>query len=323
MAAFEFLTPPLLSQAHFDRADHLRAEHAQLAAGWEQARVLLIDPRGRYPVDPGPGPTTGALRWSPAAELAATPPEEAVFLGVSGETHLWALRGDEVPGPLSDPRAGAHLLSPDEAGLLATALGMLNWHRSALFSPVDGAPTIIDRAGWVRRNADGTEEYPRTDPAVIMVVHDGADAILLGRQHAWPYPWFSTLAGFVEPGESLEQCVIREVAEEAGIVAHSPHYLGSQPWPFPRSLMLGFEVIADPDQPLALLDGELAQAQWFTRDEVNRALEREADWGADVDGEPDRPVTLMLPPQVSIARSLITSWAAARTRPLEWPVWPI
>ncbi|MFZ2510706.1 MAG: NAD(+) diphosphatase, partial [Gordonia sp. (in: high G+C Gram-positive bacteria)] len=246
------------------------------------------------------------------------PPADAVFLGVVGDHDLWARRAADLPGPVSDPRMGAHLLSADDAGLLATALGILNWHRAARFSPIDGAPTVSARAGWVRRSDAGADEFPRTDPAVIMVVHDGGDHILLGRQHAWANPRFSTLAGFVEPGESVEQCVIREVAEEVGITARSPHYLGSQPWPFPRSLMLGFEVIADPDQPVALLDGELADARWFTRDQVREALDQRADWGAQAP-----TAALLLPPSVSIARSLITSWALAKKKHLEWPVWPI
>lgn len=310
MAAFELGEPPLLSQAVFDRADELRDDAIRLTAGWPTARVLLIDDRGRYPVD-----GRGALRWTPGPELAGTPPSDAVFLGVLGPHDLWAVRAVDVAEPLSDPRMGAHLLGADDAGLLATALGVLNWHRGAGFSPVDGTPTTAARAGWVRRSAGGAEEYPRTDPAVIMVVHDGADRILLGRQQVWPRPWFSTLAGFVEPGESLEQCVIREVAEEVGVTVTAPHYLGSQPWPFPRSLMLGFEAIADPAEPVTLHDGELAEAQWFTREEVREALDRSADWGAQ-----DLQVPVMLPPSVSIARSLITSWATARSRILEWPV---
>lgn len=310
MATFEFVEPPLLSQAGFDRADHLRDATDRLAQGWSTARVLLVDGAGRYPVD-----GAGALRWVTAPGLGATPPDGAVFLGLAGDTDVWALRTDAVPGPAGDPRSGAHLLSADDAGLLATALGLLNWHRGAAFSPRDGSPTTVGRAGWVRLGPDGAEEYPRTDPAVIMVVHDGADRVLLGRQHVWPSPMFSTLAGFVEPGESLEQCVRREIAEEAGVDAHDPAYLGSQPWPFPRSLMLGFEAIADPEQPIVLRDGELAEARWFTRDQVRTALDTHADWGADTEG-----ADLMLPPPVSIARSLITSWALARTHPMEWPV---
>ncbi len=309
MAGFELPEPPLLATARFDRADQLRDDAARLQAGWATARVLMVDQRGHYPVQPG-----GALRWSAGADLAAELRDEAVFLGVLGETDLWALRADEVAEPVSDPRSGAHLLSADEAGLLATALGILNWHRSARFAPADGTATTAGRAGWVRRTADGAEEYPRTDPAVIMVVHDDADRILLGRQHAWPSPFFSTLAGFVEPGESLEQCVLREVAEEVGVAVRAPHYLGSQPWPFPRSLMLGFEAVADPAEPITCRDGELAEARWFTRDQVREALDGSADWGSGA------PADLMLPPSVSIARSLITAWAHARPRFLEWPV---
>lgn len=309
MAGFELPEPPPLATARYDRADHLRDDADRLRAGWATARVLMVDHRGGYPVR-----ADGALRWAPTIGLAPAAREEAVFLGVLGETDLWALRTDELADPVSDPRSGAHLLSPDEAGLLATALGILNWHRAAGFAPMDGSATTVGRAGWVRRTAGGAEEYPRTDPAVIMVVHDDADRILLGRQQAWPPPFFSTLAGFVEPGESLEQCVLREVAEEVGVTARSPHYLGSQPWPFPRSLMLGFEAVADPDEPITLHDGELAEARWFTRDQVRAALDGSADWGSEVSAE------LLLPPSVSIARSLIAAWARARPRFLEWPV---
>ncbi|WP_414973944.1 NAD(+) diphosphatase [Gordonia sp. (in: high G+C Gram-positive bacteria)] len=301
MAGSFEIPQPLLAQAAFDRADQVRGDAARLADGWPSARVLLVDPRGHYPVE-----ADGALRWTPSERIGAQPPEDAVFLGVAG-SDLWAMRVAELDGPAADPRGGAHLLGADDAGLLATALGMLNWHRAAEYSPVDGARTLVDRAGWVRRHPEsGAEEYPRTDPAVIMVVHDGADRVLLGRQHQWPHPMFSTLAGFVEPGESLEQCVIREVHEEAGIAVSAPRYLGSQPWPFPRSLMLGFEAVADPDEPLSFNDGELADARWFTRDEVREALDQSSDWGTD---HPD--ASLMLPPSVSIARSLITGWASA------------
>ncbi|GAA2370310.1 MULTISPECIES: NAD(+) diphosphatase [Gordonia] len=304
MASFELVEPPLLSRAEIDRADQVRKDPERLAAGWAQARVLPVDHRGRYPVT-----DRGALRWARAADYGAEPVAGAVFLGVA-DCDLWAVRVDEVHEPVADPRTGAHLLSADEAGLLATALGVLNWHRTAQFSPVDGRPLDLVQGGWLRRDGgSGAEEYPRTDPAVIMLVHDGADRVLLGRQAVWPDRWFSTLAGFVEPGESLEQCVRREVFEEAGIRVHSPQYLGSQPWPFPRSLMLGFEALGDPAEPLTFRDGELGDAKWFHRDEVLEALAREDDWGADNPGS-----RLMLPGSVSIARSLITGWARAPRR---------
>ena len=299
MATFRFHEPPLLSRAEFDRAALVRKDPDRLIAGWSTAQVLLVDHRGQFPVD-----DDGTLRWAPAADFGAEPVDGAVFLGVFGSDR-WAVRVDRVPEPVAEPRTGADKLTPDDAGLLVTALGLLNWHRTTGFSPVDGKELELTQGGWLRRDpASGAEEYPRTDPAVIMVIHDGADQVLLGRQTVWPDRWFSTLAGFVEPGESLEQCVRREVFEEAGIHVHSPNYLGSQPWPFPRSLMLGFEAIGDPSAPLALRDGELGDARWFHRDQVVEALDRGGDWGA---GDDDVP--LKLPGSISIARSLITAWA--------------
>ncbi|GAC66599.1 NAD(+) diphosphatase [Gordonia soli] len=310
MAHFVFDQPPLLSRATFDRADEIRDEPERMRSGWPTARVLPIDASGRYPVT-----ETGALRWSPAADFGSTPPADAVFLAVHGGTDLWTLRVGSVDGESDDARRGAHKLDPDEAGLLATALGILNWHATAAFSPIDGAANAPARGGWVRRHPEtGADEFPRTDPAIITVVHDGADRVLLGRQAVWPDGWFSTLAGFVEPGESLEQCVIREVHEEVGITVREPRYLGSQPWPFPRSLMLGFAAIGDPAEPLRFLDGEIGDARWFTRDEVLAALaDGDASWirgdgSPAVDTGPDSPA-LRLPGSISIARALINAWA--------------
>ncbi|MGV9825392.1 NAD(+) diphosphatase [Gordonia sp. NPDC003429] len=306
MAEFVFDSPPLLSRATFDRADEIRDQPDRIRSGWPTALVLRIDGSGRYPVT-----ADGALRWVRSTEVADDPPADAVFLAHT-HTDLWALRTDDADGPTQDPRRGAHRLDPDEAGLLATALGLLNWHTSAGFSPVDGNPTAPARAGWVRRNTvTGADEFPRTDPAIITVVHDGADRILLGRQSVWPEHWYSTLAGFVEPGESLEQCVIREVHEEVGITVRDARYLGSQPWPFPRSLMLGFSAVGDPDEPLRFLDGEIGDAQWFHRDEVREALDHGNEWvrgvtPVDHDGPPPR---LLLPGSISIAHALITAWA--------------
>ncbi|MCF8606312.1 NAD(+) diphosphatase [Gordonia sp. HY442] len=298
MASFELIEPPMLGRASYDRADQIRKHPDRLAQAWAGAEVLRIDHQGRYPVG-----DDGAIAWDVAD--GDQPPAGALFLG-DADGYRWAVRVDEVSGESADARTGAHRLSHDEAGLLATALGMLNWHRQAGYSPVDGTSAAPAQGGWLMRNDAGADEFPRTDPAVIMVVHDGGDNVLLGRQTVWPEKWFSTLAGFVEPGESLEQCVQREVAEEAGITVHSPRYLGSQPWPFPRSLMCGFEAVGDPNEPIELLDGELGEARWFHRDDVLAALERNLDWGVD---DPDVP--LMLPGSISIARSLIESWARA------------
>jgi NAD+ diphosphatase len=165
-------------------------------------------------------------------------------------------------------------------------------------------------AGWHRVcEASGHEEYPRTDPAVICLVHDGgsgdAARVLLARQPVWPEGRYSVLAGFVEAGESLEACVLREIHEEVGVRVHDVSYLGSQAWPFPRSLMIGFSALADPTDQLVLADGEIAEAMWVTRAELRRALDA-GDWGARQQAE--RP--LLLPGRVSIARSMLESWAA-------------
>ncbi len=309
---FTLPQPPLLSRATFDRADEIRDDSAALLAGWPSARVLLVDSTGRYPVA-----DDGTLHWVDAQTLGAEPGPDAVFLGDSGG-HVWARRVDHIDGPTADPRRGAELLGADEAGLLATALGILNWHATARFSPADGVPIASARGGWVRRPAGGgqvkataADEFPRTDPASITVVHDGADRVLLGRQAVWPDGWYSTLAGFVEPGESLEQCVIREVHEEVGITVRDPRYLGSQPWPFPRSLMLGFEALGDPGEPLNFLDGEIGDAIWFHRDEVREALAAGGGWSrADgaIPAGADAP-RLRLPGSISIARAMIEAWA--------------
>ncbi|WP_238422519.1 NAD(+) diphosphatase [Gordonia sp. 'Campus'] len=304
---FDLPEPPLLSRAVFDRADAIRDDAPRMAAGWPTAKVLLIDAAGRYPVT-----DSGALHWVAATTVADAPPSDAVILGFDpAGAHLWTRRVDHIDGPTDDARRGATRLSADEAGLLATALGILNWHETARHSPVDGSPTQPARGGWVRRSVDsGRDEFPRTDPAIITVVHDGADRILLGRQAVWPDGWYSTLAGFVEPGESLEQCVLREVHEEVGIVVREPRYLGSQPWPFPRSLMLGFAALGDPADELAFLDGEIGDAQWFHRDEVRDALSRGDGWSrVDAPTESDAP-RLRLPGSISIARSMIEAWAS-------------
>jgi NAD+ diphosphatase len=166
----------------------------------------------------------------------------------------------------------------------------------------------VDRtkAGWATKCPNcGREEYPRTDPAVICLVHDGpgdGSQVLLARQPIWPKGRYSVLAGFVEAGESLEACVAREICEEVGVDVTDIRYLGSQPWPFPRSLMLGFAAHAAPDQPVRLQDGEIEEALWVSRDMVREALAAEAD-GAEH--------WLGLPGPTSIARRMLESWADA------------
>jgi NAD+ diphosphatase len=240
----------------------------------------------------------------PATGLSAEPSPAAVFLGVNGGKQVWAVRDAGLQGELTDLRAMASGIDDLTAGLLSTAQALLNWHDKAAFHAADGTPTVSVKGGWSRRTEGGYEEFPRIDPAVICLIHDGGDRVLLARQHSWPKTLFSLLAGFVEAGESLERCVEREMLEEVGLAVRDISYLGSQPWPFPRSLMLGFAAIADPEEPLVFSDGEIAEAHWFSRAEVREAL-AVGDWSAQNQG-----ARLLLPGSISIARTIVESWAA-------------
>lgn len=184
---------------------------------------------------------------------------------------------------------GAELDDAD-AGVLVQAVALGVWQRESHHSPVDGLPTDFEESGWVRRSASGAAHFPRTDPAVIVAIHDEADErILLGHNAAWPEGRYSLIAGFVDPGESLEAAVVREVHEETGLRVCEPRYLGSQPWPFPRSLMLGFECVA-PDPESIVPDGvEILDVRWFTRDEL-------------------RSGAVQLPGSTSIASWILEAW---------------
>jgi NAD+ diphosphatase len=290
---------------------------------------VIVDAEGRTPVEwDGDGPPAGGwdvmdgsgahLRTSPTSGDAPT--EGAVLLGETDGVAYWAIRGEPEAGPNgATSTAERYAASPDQgdrvdlrtagsaldalgAGLFVAAAAVLNWHDAAGFCPRDGSPTHPAAAGWMRIcEAHGHEEYPRTDPAVICLVHDGADQVLIARQPVWPPGRFSVLAGFVEAGESLEACVARELHEEVGAEVSDIRYLGSQAWPFPRSLMIGFHALADPSVPLRPADGEIAEAKWITRAELRAALAH-GDWGARA--------PLLLPGRVSIARSMLESWAA-------------
>mgnify|MGYP000843571505 FL=1 len=297
MTSFALSDTPLLSRTVVDRAEELRADVGALRAGWATAQLLRVDRRGQVRVD-GTDPV-----FADAVELGAEPVPGAVFLGVRDGRHVWAVRVSVQTGTVADLRRIGDGLGAADAGLMVAAVALLNWHDHAGYSAVDGSPTEPVMSGWSRiSTATGHEEFPRTDPAIICLVHDGADRVLLARQGAWPQRRYSVLAGFVEAGESLESCVAREIREEVGVDVRDVRYLGSQPWPFPRSLMLGFAALADPDQPLCFLDGEIAEAHWFTRDEVCAALGA-GDWSSPEDAP------LLLPGSISIARGMIESWA--------------
>jgi NAD+ diphosphatase len=224
---------------------------------------------------------------------------------VSAADQRWTARGAiaaQGEGP-ADPvtgtrplglRAAAAVLPQADAGLAAHAAALVNWHRRHRHCSVCGAPTAVAEGGIVRRCPScGTDHHPRTDPVVIMLVTDG-DRVLLGRQPTWPPGRYSALAGFVEPGESLEEAVAREVREEAGVEVGPPAYVASQPWPFPSSLMLGFTAPWISGEPRRI-DGELEDVRWFSRADVDAAVaEREGPLG--------------VPPRFAIARRLLEVW---------------
>ncbi|HEY0633532.1 MAG TPA: NAD(+) diphosphatase [Thermoleophilaceae bacterium] len=222
-----------------------------------------------------------------------------LLLGLEDDgSALFALDlGDEEPPPglaVVGLREAAGLLSQAESGLVAQATGLVNWHRRHPRCSVCGEPTVVAEAGYVRRCPNcGAIHHPRTDPVVIMVVTDG-DRALLGRQARWPAGRYSALAGFVEPGETLEEAVAREVREEAGVEVRDPRYISSQPWPFPSSLMLGF-LAEYAGGDVATRDHELEDVRWFSRAELEEIRAGQSDG-------------LHLPPPIAIARRLIDGW---------------
>src|ERR1700742_4072534 len=303
---FELRNVPLLSRVGADRADALRTDVDAAVAGWPDALLLRVDRRNQVLI------SGRQVVLGNAPKMGDKPPENAVFLGrLADGRHVWAIRA-ALEGPddphteteVLDLRRAGHIFDDVSAQLVATATALLNWHDTARFSAVDGSATKPIKGGWSRVNAvNGHEEFPRIDPAVICLVHDGYDRAVLARQTVWPERLFSLLAGFVEAGESFEACVVREIAEEVGLTVTDVTYLGSQPWPFPRSLMVGFHAIGDPDQEFAFHDGEIAEAASFTRAEVHAAHEHD-------NGSSDSRSLLLLPGSISIAREIIESWAA-------------
>lgn len=302
------LRPDLpLSRFGHDR-DYLSRRNPELfaeLAGDPMTRVLVLW-QGKALVD------GAALALLPSDSVPEV--ELRIYLGrllepstpePAGTPVIAAVVSDEVAGQLSlDPASWAGLrdigsaLSHRDAGLFTEALAMANWHASHAFSPRTGQATESDQGGWVRRTPavdeqPGQTNFPRTDAAIIVGITDVHDRLLLGSNALWEKNRFSLLAGFVEPGESLEAAVLREVYEESGIRVINPVYFGSQPWPFPASLMLGFRALADPDQDWALTpDGdEILELRWFTREEL----------AGTHDG-------VILPGHTSIARYIIEDW---------------
>lgn len=312
-------TPLCYTGCVLDRAARRRTDDTWLAErlGDPESRFVPLW-QGRNLIVPGDVPKAAAVTLGDLdnGSGGGARIDEAVFLGVEAGGQAWfAVDLSERPkaavAGLGDGakfiglRRVGSLMDQAAGSLLAYSLGMTYWHQRHRYCGVCGAPTRNRLGGYLRActGADcGAEHFPHTDPAVIMLVTRsgaGGDACLLARQARWPKGMMSTLAGFVEPGESLEEAVAREVEEESGIAirVENVHYVASQPWPFPSSLMLGFRAEAGEDAADAVLDidgDELDDARWYTRAEIR---------------DPDS-IGLIMPGADSIARRLIESWAA-------------
>ena len=299
-------TANFYSGAGLNRADQQRRDPAWLSARLTDPMSLFLPLwRSQHLVTEDLMPVR--LGQAEAGELVAEG-WQVVFLGLEAGRAIFGLglppqhRPDDhrlfkERGDFRDLREFGPLLPREEGSVLAYARGLLHWHERHGFCGVCGSPTVSDQGGHLRNctnGACGASHFPRTDPAVIMLVHDGAEHCLLGRQASWPPGMHSTLAGFVEPGESLEEAVAREVFEEVGVelALAGVRYHSSQPWPFPSSIMLGFWAEC-PRQELKLDREEIAEAGWYSRDQLLASPEDER---------------FRLPRRDSIARRLVEDW---------------
>lgn len=282
-----------------DRADALRDDPDGLAALWPAAGIIALDAEGRALTDAD----AGLAEFAPSALVGE--PQRHTFLGLR-DGRAWFLveaagAGLDTPGRIDLRRAAAQW--PHwQATLFAQARALQHWHRQHRYCGACAGPLRYRRAGWLGHcDGCGSEHYPRTDQAIIVAVSDG-QRLLLGRQASWPKRRWSVIAGFVEPGETLEQTIAREVMEETGVRVDpgSARYLASQPWPFPSALMLGFIARARADVPQ--VGEELEAADWFGVEAIRAGLAR--DWSeAEREGE-----GIVLPAPLSIARHVIQSW---------------
>jgi NAD+ diphosphatase len=302
------LRPLALARGTVDRSTEHRTDPEWIEARWAEpgTRVLVVDD----------GQALARL-GDADAELILLPVSQApdgprYLLGVDDDGRAYF--GVSAPLPAADDAAAGQakpvglrqvgaLLGDRDAGLLTHAVALGNWHATHTHCPRCGALTNLVTGGHSRIcPVDLSEHFPRTDPAMITLVTDARDRALLARNRAWPERRLSILAGFVEPGESAEQAVEREVAEETGIIVHEIRYLGSQPWPMPASLMLGFWARANGVQPIRVDEEEIAEAHWFSRDELRASMASSE---------------IRLPPPVSIAYRIIESWYGDEL-PAQW-----
>jgi len=302
------LRPLALARGTVDRSTEHRTDPEWIEARWVEpgTRVLVVDD----------GQALARL-GDADAELVLLPVSQApdgprYLLGVDDDGRAYF--GVSAPLPAADDAAAGQakpvglrqvgaLLGDRDAGLFTHAVALGNWHATHTHCPRCGALTNLVTGGHSRIcPVDLSEHFPRTDPAMITLVTDARDRALLARNRAWPERRVSILAGFVEPGESAEQAVEREVAEETGIIVHEIRYLGSQPWPMPASLMLGFWARANGVQPIRVDEEEIAEARWFSRDELRASMASSE---------------IRLPPPVSIAYRIIESWYGDEL-PAQW-----
>ncbi|WP_379551196.1 NAD(+) diphosphatase [Qipengyuania sp. DGS5-3] len=288
--------PLAFTGSPLDRADNVRADPEALAGmmNW-RAKLLALD--GLMPgMD-----DMGVLQWTTLADA----PEDAelVFLGLDrsdgGEKPCFAAvpsKGDAAPR-MANPAVWQMMtaLSPGDLATYGAARSIVDWHARHQYCAQCGGQTTLAKGGWQRNCPNcGAQHFPRTDPVTIMLVeYDGK--LMLGRGLGWPEGRFSALAGFVEPGESIEEGVAREVLEESGIVVRDVQYIASQPWPFPSQLMIGCHAMAD-DDAVTIDESELAEVLWFTKGDIKAAL----------NGDPDAP--LGCPPKQAIAHHLMSWW---------------
>lgn len=282
------------SGSNLDRADHIRADPATLEGMMDwRARLLKLDG-----LDPLITPD-GTLDWGTLGD--ADPASELVFLGLLGGKACFAEVAPRLIGSVApaNPRLWAAMsaLAAEELATYGTARAVVDWHARHRYCARCGHGTKLAKGGWQRNCTNDeckAEHFPRVDPVTIMLVEHGG-SLLLGRQPRFPPKRFSALAGFVEPGESIEEAVAREVREEAGIDVRDVTYVASQPWPFPSSLMIGCHAYATSAE-LTIDTTELDEADWFTRDEVAAAMAGDAD------------ARFIAPPEQAVAHHLLKWW---------------
>jgi NAD+ diphosphatase len=283
-----YLSNLVLARNAIDRASELRTDPSKLDSLWKAAKIVIVCSEKLSATD-------SELIYFSADQISE--PGDRYFLGIdqeNGQSFFAFHVASHDEEQLRSLRQVAADLTDCEAALAVHAIALSNWHSSHPHCARCGAPTRAGLGGAVRIcTVDESEHYPRTDPAVIVLIKDVDDRILLGHQPVWPENRYSTFAGFLEPGESFEQCVVREVAEESGVKVHTIKYLGSQPWPFPASIMIAFEAITS--EPLdAKPDGqEISDVKWFSREEFQIAI---------------RNGSLILPPRISVSRRMVEYW---------------